>query len=188
MPLIEIKSRFDGSVLYSGEELTIKELLESAAKDCANLEGANLRGSNLEGANLEGANLGGANLGGAYLRGANLGGANLGRANLGGAYLRGSNLEGANLGGAYLRGAYLVGANLEGDIKISKIPIQISTTTYHIIVFDAHMMIGCKFYSLVEWWGFDNRAIAEMDGKAALEFWRKWKGPLQAICEAEGRS
>ena len=131
---MEIKNRFDGSVLYTGEALTIKDLLENAAKECADLGGADLDGANLRGANL--------------------------------------------------RGAYLDG----GDIKISKIPIQISTTTYHVIIFDSHMRIGCKFYSLSEWWGFDDHAIVEMDGKRALEFWRKWKGPLQAICEAEGRS
>ena len=104
-----------------------------------------------------------------------------------GAYLDGANLDGANLDGAYLYGANLEGAYLGGDIKISKIPIQISSTTYHIIIFDTHMKIGCKFYSLSEWWAFDDRAIAEMDGKRALEFWRKWKGPLQSICEAEVR-
>ena len=85
----EIKNRWTGSVLfeYEKEDNTLKETVEKAIEEGANLEGANLGGANLEGADL----------GGAYLGGADLGGANLGGANLGGA-----NLEGANLGGAYL--------------------------------------------------------------------------------------
>ena len=178
MPLMEIKNRYDGSVIYSGEALTMTELLENAVKDGANLEGAYLVRANLYGANLEGANLVRANLVRAYLV----------RANLYGANLEGANLEGANLEGANLVRANLEGANLAEGITISKQPISIATTTYRLIIFDAHMRIGCKFHSLAEWWGFDDHDIIEMDGKRALEFWRKWKAPLQAICAAEGRA
>ena len=114
-------------------------------------------------------------------------GANLRGANLDGAYLRGANLRGANLDGANLRGANLRGANLDGDIKIQEQPIQVSTPRYGVIVFDNHMKIGCEFHPLSGWWGFDDKRILQMDGKVALEFWRKWKAPLQAICAAEGR-
>ena len=117
----EIKNRWTGSVLfeYEKEDNTLKETVEKAIEEGANLEGANLGGANLEGADLGGAylggaDLGGANLGGAYLGGANLEGADLGGADLRGANLGGANLEGANLGGANLRGANLGGANLEG--------------------------------------------------------------------------
>ena len=69
--MIEIKSRWDGSVLYTAENAQdVRRALEEAVKGGANLGDANLRG-----AYLRGANLGGANLGGAYLGGANLGGA-----------------------------------------------------------------------------------------------------------------
>ena len=70
---IEIKSIF-GSVLFSYEKEgnTIKETLEKAIKDGANLYGANLYGANLTRANLDGANLTRANLYGANLDGANL--------------------------------------------------------------------------------------------------------------------
>jgi hypothetical protein len=61
----EIKSRWNGSVLFSLETETLKLAIEAAVSQRAYLEGANLGGANLEGANLEGANLGGANLGGA---------------------------------------------------------------------------------------------------------------------------
>ena len=92
---IEIKSRWNSTVLFTAEAASLLLALEAAAKV----------GANLGSANLGGANLGGANLGGAYLRGAYLGGANLGSANLEGAYLEGANLEGANLRGANLRSA-----------------------------------------------------------------------------------
>jgi hypothetical protein len=69
---------------------SLKEAVESAVKDGANLDGANLYGANLRCANLDGANLDGANLRCANLRCANLEGANL----------EGANLEGANLDGA----------------------------------------------------------------------------------------
>ena len=137
MPLIEIKNRYTGEVIYSAEALSLRKCLELAAKDNANLADANLAD----------------------------------------AYLSGANLAGANLAGAYLR----------DNIKISQVPIQVSTTTYYVTIYDAHMQIGCKLFSLAEWWAFDDRAIAEMDGKQALKWWARWKGPLQAICEAEGR-
>ena len=173
MPTMEIKRRFDGSVLYSGEALSLIELLENAVRDHANLRSANLRGAYLDGANLRGAYLDGANLDGAYLDGANL---------------RGAYLDGAYLDGANLRGANLRGAKISEDIAIYLTPISISTPVYPIMIFDSHMRIGCKFYSLSEWFAFDDHAIIEMDGKRALEFWRKWKAPLQAICAAEGRA
>ena len=90
----EIKNRWTGSVLfeYEKENNTLKDTVEKAIEEGANLEGADLRGANLEGAYLRGANLEGA-----YLRGANLEGANLEGANLEGAYLEGANLEGAYL-------------------------------------------------------------------------------------------
>lgn len=100
----EIKNRWTGSVLFRHEKEnnTLKDTVEQAIKEGANLEGANLEGAYLEGANLEGADLGGADL-----EGADLGGANLEGAHLRGANLEGANLRGANLRGAYLRGAYI---------------------------------------------------------------------------------
>ena len=117
---IQIKSVF-GDVLfaYEKENNTIKDTIEEAIKQDANLGGAYLRD-----ANLRGANLGDANLGGANLTGANLGDANLGGANLGGANLGGANLRGANLGDAYLRDANLGGANLTGAENIPYIPLS----------------------------------------------------------------
>ena len=53
MPKIEIKSR-SGKVLYSSEALSLKECLENAVKDMANLYRADLSGADLSGAYLSG--------------------------------------------------------------------------------------------------------------------------------------
>ena len=165
--LIEIKNIY-GTVIYSSEAVDLREVLENAVKDTTDLRGADHTRANLRGADLTRANLSMANLSGADLSMANLSGANLSRANL--------------------SMANLSWANLSGDIKIQKQPIQVDAIKYYVLIFDAHMKIGCEFHTLSEWWEFDDKRIVEMDGKCALEFWRKWKSPLQAICEAEGRA
>jgi len=94
---IQIKNRWTGNIIfkYSSEKNTIKDTLEKAVEDDADLRGANLYGANLYGADLSGADL----------SGANLRGANLYCANLCGADLRDADLRGANLYGADLRDA-----------------------------------------------------------------------------------
>ena len=83
---IQIKS-VSGKVLFEleKENNTIKETLEQAIKENANLRGANLEDANLINANLINANLRGANLEDANLINANLEDANLINANLRGA-------------------------------------------------------------------------------------------------------
>ena len=75
---IQIKSIW-GDILfeYEKENNTIKDTLEEAVKQGANLNGANLDRANLDRASLDGANLYRANLNGANLYGANLYGASL---------------------------------------------------------------------------------------------------------------
>ena len=63
MEVIEIKNRWTGAVLYSGEHADVKEAVEAAVKADANLGGADLYGADLRGANLCGADLGGAQVG-----------------------------------------------------------------------------------------------------------------------------
>ena len=75
MQTFEIKNRWDGKVLFSAGGETLRDVVQQAVQERANLHGANLHGADLHGANLGGANLGGAYLGGAYLHGAYLGGA-----------------------------------------------------------------------------------------------------------------
>ena len=55
MKIIEIRNRWTGTLLYSGEHVDVKEAVEAAVKDGANLDGADLRGADLRGAYLRGA-------------------------------------------------------------------------------------------------------------------------------------
>ena len=81
--MIEIKSRWDGRILYTAESAQdVRAAVREAVASGANLYDANLSRANLCGANLRGANLRGANLCDADLYDANLSGANLSRANL----------------------------------------------------------------------------------------------------------
>jgi hypothetical protein len=169
---IEIKSIL-GNVLFEFEKEnnTVKDTIEEAIKQCANLSSANLYSANLYSANLSSANLSSANLEGANLEGANLSSnntvkdtieeaikqcANLSSANLLWADLEGANLGGANLLWANLYRADLSGANLEGaNLGGARIPIFCKWP--HSIV-DGKIKIGCKVKSIEEWETFFNSA------------------------------
>ena len=69
---IEIKNRWNGSVLFACETGSMKLAVEMAIKARANLTGANLTHVDLTGADLTGANLTHADLTGADLTRANL--------------------------------------------------------------------------------------------------------------------
>jgi hypothetical protein len=62
MALIEIKHRYTGEVLHSGEYADLREAVIAAVKQYANLQYANLQYANLQSANLQYANLQSANL------------------------------------------------------------------------------------------------------------------------------
>jgi uncharacterized protein YjbI with pentapeptide repeats len=119
-PVIEIKDRWTGKVLFTAKGATTiaaavtMAVAAGASLNRANLYGASLTGASLDGASLDGASLTGANLDGASLNRANLYGASLNRANLNRANLYGASLNRANLYGASLTGASLDGANLAG--------------------------------------------------------------------------
>ena len=150
MAYFKIVSRWDAAkVLYEGEAETLKDLVGTAVKSGANMDGANLYGAslsraNLYGANLSGASLDGASLDGANLYGANLDGASLSRANLDGASLSGANLARASLSGASLDGASLDGASLDG-ISGEKLTL-VGTRPYFEI-----SPIGSRSARLVAW-------------------------------------
>ena len=123
--MIEIRSRFDGRVLYAAETaqdvraavmqaVAAKPNLYGADLFGASLCAADLREADLREADLREADLRWADLSGASLRGASLYGADLFGASLYAADLREADLSGANLYGAYLVGANLSGANLSG--------------------------------------------------------------------------
>ena len=60
MAMFEIKSRYDGKMIFSAECGSFKLCVELAVKSRADLSGANLSRADLYGANLSGANLSGA--------------------------------------------------------------------------------------------------------------------------------
>ena len=158
---IEIKSVF-GKVLFAleKENNTIKETLEQAVKENADLEGADLEGadlrnSNLINSNLRNSNLEGANLRYADLEGANLRYADLRNADLINADLRNADLINSNLRYADLEGANLRNSNLEGaDLKCAKnketaiLPIFCKWS--YGIKGDL-IIIGCKQKTIEEW-------------------------------------
>ena len=72
LPLIEIKNRFSGAVIYSERHATIKDAVISARNISADLRSADLSSANLISADLRSADLSSANLSGANLSGANL--------------------------------------------------------------------------------------------------------------------
>ena len=131
---IQIKNRWNGTVIFTSEESTtllqaVRAALAANADLCnanlcnadlcnANLRGANLCNANLRGADLCSADLRDADLRDADLRGANLRGADLCSADLCSADLRDANLRGANLCNANLRGADLCSADLrDADLR-----------------------------------------------------------------------
>ena len=147
----------------------------------ANLTRANLFGANLTHANLDGVNLYGVSLTHANLEGANLFSANLTRANLFGANLEGANLTHANLTHANLTHANLTRANLEGASGNLNNLKSVFCDTYPVTYTAEVMQIGCQCHKIEDWWSFSDACIIEMEGKAALKWWRTWKPILQQI-------
>jgi len=54
---------------------------------------------------------------------------------------------------------------------------------YSITYTSEHLQIGCKRYSIKDWWEFDDKKILEMDGKRALKFWRENKEFIKMAIE-----
>ena len=137
--MIEIRSEFTASVLFTAEAESLKAALIEAVKAGADLRDANLRGADLRDANLRGAHLRGAHLWGADLRDADL---------------RDADLRGADLWGADLRGADLRGAKIHGDLTLTAVlqiglvddwPVLVCSTEAGI-----RLRVGCHFFTLDE--------------------------------------
>lgn len=92
---IQIRSRFDGSVLYSHTSMnnTVARTVLAAIDDTVALASANLRGADLRGADLRLGEFHNADLRGADLRGADLRGTDLRDADLSGANVVGAKTE-----------------------------------------------------------------------------------------------
>lgn len=73
---------------------------------------------------------------------------------------------GANLDGAYLEGATY------GIATLAKGVLQIIGLYWPVMIFDAHIKIGCKLHLTQEWTDFNYAEIAAMESHAT-EFWKK---------------
>jgi uncharacterized protein YjbI with pentapeptide repeats len=107
---IEIKNRWNGSVLFSVEATSMKEAVEVAVKSGSDLSDSDLRGSNLSGSDLKGSDLRGSDL-----KGSDLSDSDLRGSDLRGSDLRGSDLSGSDLRDSDLRGSDLSDSNLSGS-------------------------------------------------------------------------
>ena len=173
---IQIKSIF-GKLLFEweSEDNTIKEAVEKAIKEnadlrsadlsyadlsSANLSSADLSYADLSSANLSYADLSSANLSYADLRSANLSYADLRSADLSYANLRSANLSYANLRSANLRSANLSYANLRSaDLSYADLSYAVNKELAYIPMFckwnvsllGEKIKIGCKEKSIEEW-------------------------------------
>ena len=175
----DVTSRWDGKVKFTADIEALDSTAESIKMGMAAVWG-HKNEADLGGANLSRADLGGADLSRANLSRADLGGANLSRADLYGADLSGANLSWAylsraDLSRADLYGADLSGANLSGVSGINDWIKCIQIDTYPITYTAEILQIGCESHPLDEWREFDDERIIRMDGKKALQFWRKYK-------------
>jgi len=194
----EIKHRYTNAAIYTADidapestpesvklGLAVMAALKAEADlRSADLRHAHLRSANLRSADLRSADLRYANLRYANLRSADLSYANLRYADLSYADLSGADLSSANLSSADLNYADLRSANLRSAVGDNPYVRTLFTGTYAVTYTDAIMHIGCQCHAIADWWGFDDAAIAAMDGKKALEFWRTWKPILQSIIAA----
>jgi len=159
----EIKSRWDGRVLYSAGGESLRDVVVQAVRERADLRDADLRGSNLRDSNLRDANLRGSDLRGADLSNSDLSNSDLSNADLSGVNLRDANLIGANLRDAYLRGANLIGSNLIGARSILMLgPLGSRSDYLTAYTTDAGVYVraGCFFGSLADF----RAAVADTHG------------------------
>jgi len=112
MPMFQIKSRLNGSVLFQAETESLKLCVKAAVSAGANLRNADFQGADLRDADLRNADLRNANLRNADFHGADLRNANLQNADLWDADFRDANLLAADFHGADLRDASFRNANL----------------------------------------------------------------------------
>ncbi len=65
----------------------------------------------------------------------------------------------------------------------TKAPLQLNNLKWFVLISDKYLRIGCQRFTIEEWKNFDDETIVKMDF-AALKFWRKWKAPIIALCDA----
>lgn len=195
----QIKQCYSGRVVFKARCESLSGCVELAVKQGADLTYADLTGADLADADLTGASLYCADLTGASLycadltradlTGANLTSASLTRADLTRANLYSANLKcvsftGANLAYANFTRANLAGADYGAGVPMTRPPVFIYGLMYRLYILDQHIRIGCELHTTDEWASFSNDCIAEMDGKAALRFWREHKGAILTLARS----
>ena len=94
--------------------------------------------------------------------------------------LRSAYLSYANMCYADLRHADLSYADLRhADLRFlssadGKVLACMNAGKYQVVISKEKIAIGCKFYTIEEWRGFDDERISRMDC-GALEWWNQWK-------------
>ena len=157
----------------------LAEILAKHKKWLANEEGG-------EQADLSNVKLCNVKLCHANLRYANLRSADLSWADLRNADLRNADLRNANLCYANFRNADLRNADLSELRSLcntigNNAEIKTVQAGHWIVTYTAtQMQIGCKLYSIEQWWNFSDEEIAQMD-KSALDWWQVWKPILKQI-------
>ena len=153
---IKIKSIL-GKLLFEWESEgnTVKETVEKAIRESADLSSADLSSADLSSADLSSANLRSANLRYADLRSADLSSADLSSADLRSADLRSADLRSADLRSANLRSADLSSADLRSadlssaeNKELACIPMFCK---WSVSLFGEKIKIGCKEKSIEDW-------------------------------------
>ena len=142
-----------------------KWLNDEEGGERANLSSASLSSADLRSADLRSANLSYANLRSADLSSADLSSADLSSANLRSANLSYADLSYADLSSANLRFIHSADGKVLACMNAGK---------YQVVLSKDKIAIGCKFYDIEAWMGFDDDKISRMDD-GALEWWRQWK-------------
>jgi hypothetical protein len=176
---LDILSRYTGEVKFTAEidcaedaprSLKIGLAVEWAVKNNADFSYADFSYADFSNANLSNADFSYADFSNARLWNADFSNARLGNVNLSNADLMNANLSNANLRNANLRNA-----NLRNATGLNDFVKCIQVEGYSICYTSEVMQIGCERHQIAEWRDFDDRRIAEMDGKKALKLWRKYK-------------
>ena len=78
--------------------------------------------------------------------------------------------------------ANLRDANLYGD-KLTKTPLFLYNLTWDVTITTTFLRIGCQVHLISDWASFSDDHISKMSS-GALDFWRKYKPAIMALCEA----
>jgi len=105
---MEIKSKFDGHIIFKDDSVTFKLTVEAAVKAKIDMRGAYMQGAYMRGAYMQGA----------YMQGAYMQGVDMRGVDMQGAYMQGAYMQGADMQGADMRGADMRGAKIKDGVVL----------------------------------------------------------------------